>query len=293
MLKERILLPQYFCVVFVMISVSAGRPLTSLFASQLNASLLEIGLLTSCYSLLPLALAIQAGRVTDRVGAKFPIIFASLGIALAMFLPFFYPFLLSLFISQLLLGISQLFALVALQNSTASSTKKEHRERSISNFSLFTSFGMLIGPLIGGYAAEHFSYRVSFCLLAISPLLSVLIAAWMKNDKQDTDQVSKTGHGMSSILKEVITSPNLKMAIIISMLILASMDIFNVYFPLFASSIGMNSAQIGWLLATQALASMMVRLCMSYIVERLGRVRVLWVFILIGAVSLCSKDCCC
>lgn len=62
--------PFLAATIFIFIPVFAARPMTSLFAKQLGASIIEIGLITACFSILPLLLAIFAGRYIDRYGER-------------------------------------------------------------------------------------------------------------------------------------------------------------------------------------------------------------------------------
>lgn len=81
----------YFtAAIFVLIPVAAVRPMTSLFATELGASMVEIGVLTACYSLTPLFLAVIVGRFIDRFGERLPLMLGSFGMIVALLLPFFF-----------------------------------------------------------------------------------------------------------------------------------------------------------------------------------------------------------
>lgn len=272
----------YIAVIFVFIPVFASRPMTSLFAKSLNASMLEIGLITACYSLAPLILAVFAGRYIDKAGEKIPIFVGSLGILLSLSLPFFSQSIIILYISQLLLGGSQLMAILAIQNGVAKSTTHANRDQAIGSFSLFSSIGMLLGPILGGYAAEHFGFQIAYAILAVLPLFSMILILFMKSDSK---QNKSGGKNSSSSFKELFAIPALRKSILVSMIILSALDIFYVYFPLYAQSIGMSLSQIGWILAFQAGANSIVRIFMPKLVLYFGRVNILWVFMLIGAIS--------
>lgn len=69
------------------------------------------------------------------------------------------------------------------------------------------------------------------------------------------------------------------------MIILSALDIFYVYFPLYAQSIGLSLSQIGWILTVQAASNALVRIFMPQLVRNFGRITILWIFMAIGALA--------
>ncbi|MFS0574029.1 MFS transporter [Sporosarcina sp. 179-K 3D1 HS] len=272
--------PFLAAVIFILIPVFAARPMTSLFAKQLGASIIEIGMITACFSFLPLLLAIFAGRYIDRYGERMPLAIGSVGIFFSLCLPYLFPLIHVLYISQLLLGISQLLAILSIQNGVAKSSEGGSINSSIGSFSLFSSTGMLLGPLMGGYATEHFGFQMTYLLLAFVPLVSLILSYYVsgKDIVADSDK-----HKQNSSFKELIQISGLKSSLLVSMIVLSALDIFYVYFPLLAQSLGLSFSQIGWALAAQASANALVRIFMPRLVNNFGVTTILWIFMLIGA----------
>ncbi|MGG3888941.1 MFS transporter [Metabacillus fastidiosus] len=272
----------FIAVFFVLASVSAVRPMTSLFAKELDASMIEIGIITVCYSVTPLFLAVFAGRYIDRFGEKLPIIAGSICMFISLALPFYFPSIATLYISMLLLGGGQLLAILAIQNGVTKSASNETRDKAVGTLSLFTSTGLLFGPLIGGYVSEHFGFQTSYILLAVIPVITIIVSFFVAKIEKGA---SKEKQGKSANVKELLLLPGLGRSIFVSMLILSSLDIYSVYFPLYGQSIGLSVSQIGWVLAVQGAASALVRIIMPKLVEAYGRVTILWIFMGIGALA--------
>ncbi|RTR35177.1 MFS transporter [Robertmurraya yapensis] len=267
---------------FVLLPVAAVRPMTSLFAETLDATMTEIGFITACYSVTPFLLAIFAGRFVDKYGEKIPILIGSVSLVIALILPYLFPVLLTLYISQLILGGAQLLAIVAIQNGVASSVPPSKRDQAFANMSLFTSLGLMFGPLIGGYSTEHLGFQHSFLLFvffSIVPLVLSLIIKKSNQQKLNSDKIKTMG------VRKLLSIPKLKLSIFISMINLAAIDIFNVYYPLYSSSIGMSPSEIGWILTITALASVAIRVFISTLTEKLGRAKLISIFMFCGAVS--------
>ncbi|MEK3934848.1 MFS transporter [Sporosarcina sp. FSL W7-1349] len=272
--------PFLAATIFIFIPVFAARPMTSLFAKQLGASIIEIGLITACFSILPLLLAIFAGRYIDRYGERPPLALGSVGIFLSLCLPYFFPYTSILYLSQLLLGISQLMAILAIQNGVAKSSEGGSINSSIGSFSLFSSTGMLLGPLLGGYATEHFGFQTSYLLLAFVPLIALVLSFYIVN--KNVNQQSEPLEGKSNV-KELFQISGLRSSLLVSMIVLSALDIFYVYFPLLAQSLGLSLSEIGWALSAQATANALVRIFMPHLVNKFGITTILWIFMLIGA----------
>lgn len=267
---------------FITIPVAAVRPMTSLFAEELGANIIEIGVITACYSLAPLFLAVLSGRIIDRIGEKIPLMIGSAGMILGLLLPFLFPSIYIFYFSHLFLGGGQLIALVSAQNGIAQAVSSENRNRAIATLTLFTSMGLMLGPLIGGYATEHLGFQSSYLLLSFFSLSLLLVGCFLT--KKNNAALNKTANTKIK-LKDLLHIPGLKQSIFISMLILAALDLFNVYYPLYANSIGMTPSEIGWILTTQALASVITRIFMPALVKKIGIIRLLSIFMLFGAIA--------
>ena len=83
---------------------NGSRMLVSLYAIHLHASPFTVGALMSSFALLPMALAVSAGRMIDRIGARWPMFAASLAVALGVLLPFIWPRLPTLYAASTLIG---------------------------------------------------------------------------------------------------------------------------------------------------------------------------------------------
>jgi len=70
----------YFVILLSVLSSIAYRGskvLVSLDALHLGANSFMVGVLAALYALFPLLLAVYAGRISDRIGVRYPILFGS------------------------------------------------------------------------------------------------------------------------------------------------------------------------------------------------------------------------
>src|SRR5690554_3013137 len=95
------------------IGLKGSKVLLALYALHFGAGPISIGILAATYASVPLVLAVYAGRVSDRVGVRPPMILGSLGMGVALSIPVLYPALASLYVAAALLGASNIFFHVA------------------------------------------------------------------------------------------------------------------------------------------------------------------------------------
>lgn len=68
----------------------------------------------------------------------------------------------SLFASQAIVGISNVFIILSLQNVLGNAASRENREHYFSIYSMWAGVGSVIGPVAGGYLAQHVSNSFVF-----------------------------------------------------------------------------------------------------------------------------------
>ncbi len=100
-------------------AVLAGSRVTvSLDALAMGASPFVVGVLMAPYALLPMLLAIAAGRLSDRAGMRRPMLIGTTGIAIGAALPVLFAGLPILFASAAVVGAGFMIFQVAAQKAT-------------------------------------------------------------------------------------------------------------------------------------------------------------------------------
>ncbi len=263
------------------IVINATRPIITLSAYDMNASMLEIGILTASFAALPLLIAIKAGKITDTIGDRLPVILGLLGMAIGMFVPYLVESIWALYVSQILVGSSSIFIAISLQNVLGNHATKENRDYYFSMFALAVAAGAFVGPVMGGYLAEHLSYSAGFLVSMIICILLIAFAFYIPVVLKE--QVAEKVSLRSSL--QLVKDPLLQKALFSSALVLYSKDIFVAYFPLYGKEIGLSTSTIGWILSIQGLATMIVRFVLPKLLESLGREVVLFSSILLAGSS--------
>jgi MFS family permease len=107
----------YVLVILVVlnhIAYKGSKVLISLYAMDLGADPFTVGILFSLYSLFSLFIALYAGRLSDRLGARIPMLVGSCGLACGLLLPYLLPRLTTLYLSATLIGTLYVFHTVSV-----------------------------------------------------------------------------------------------------------------------------------------------------------------------------------
>lgn len=269
------------CIFSFHLVVNITRPLISLFAADLGATALEIGILTAAYAFFPLIIAIQAGKIADKVGDRLPVLIGMIGVALGMSLPYLFPAMWALYMSQIIVGIAHVFVVLSLQNVLGNWAPSDRRDHYYGIFSTTVSLASVIGPVSGGYLAQHFSFETAFFASVLICLLPIGFSLFIPVTNRLTETKSSGLFGSIGLLKIAV----LRKALISSALVLYSRDIYVAYFPLYANDLGLSASAIGWILSIQGITMMIVRIFLVRLTERYGRDPILIGSILIAGLS--------
>ena len=171
-------MPIFLALLVLLLNMSAFRGskvLVSLFALELGAPQIMLGVIVALYSLCPMLLALYAGKLADRFGVRWPLALGSLGMSLSLVLPGALPSLHMLYLSALLLGLSHVFYNISVQNLIGMLSSADTRTRNFSNLSLMIASGGFLGPLIAGFAIDTLGHAIGYLCIAVLPAVSAAI----------------------------------------------------------------------------------------------------------------------
>jgi MFS family permease len=225
------------------------------------------------YSFLPMWLAVGAGRLSDRIGVRRPMLAGSLGIALGVVLPRVFPGLPALFASTSLIGASFMLFQVAAQHATGALGPPTERAKNFSLLALGYSISGFCGPLLAGFLIDHADYGSTFLVLALLPLVPALVLAHgaLALPSPHQPHVRPTPGGIAELLRD----RHLRRVFAINALLAMSWDLHSFFIPVYGARIGLSASRIGIILAAFAAATFAVRLLTPWIVRRFTELEVL------------------
>src|SRR5262245_53282335 len=276
----------YFVVLLSVLSnigLRGSRVLVSLSALHLGANSFMVGVLAALFSVFPLVLAVYAGRVSDRVGVRAPIVLGSAGMALALLLPAAHQDLFLLLACPTLIGLGQIFVQVSIQNAVGSIGGAEARADNFGTFSLGASIATFVGPSLAGFSIDALGYRASYVVLASMSLAVVALALLFRRrlPERGAEESAKPGGRTLDLLREA----PLRRTLLMSGAALTGIELFSFYMPIYGKSIGLSATGIGMVLSAYAAAAFVVRLVMQDLARRYSEAGVLTASLFIAAAT--------
>ncbi|HEY5291053.1 MAG TPA: MFS transporter [Burkholderiales bacterium] len=264
---------------------NGSRMLVSLYAIHLHASPFTVGALMSSFALLPMVLAVSAGRLIDRVGARWPMFAASLAVALGVLLPFIWPRLGTLYAATTLIGTGFMVFHVAVNQVVGTIGGAQDRAANFSWLALGFSTSGSLGPLLTGFAIDSIGHVQTFLLLFLFPLVP-LILLWLNRPALPRARERKADAGEPRII-DLLRSRDLRRVFIASGLLSMGWDLYTFVIPIYGSRIGLSASTIGAIMGTFAVATFAVRLVMPLLVRRVREWPTITAALLISAGSYC------
>ncbi|HEY9447254.1 MAG TPA: MFS transporter [Burkholderiales bacterium] len=274
----------YFIVLLIVFNhaaFSGSRVGVSLYALELGADQLTVGIVMSLYAICPMLLGVYSGKLSDRLGPRLPMFIGTLGVGIALSLPLAFPGLTSLYIAALLLGSSFHFFFVPVQGTAGGVGGPGNRARNFAVISMGFSAASFIGPTVAGLAIDHIGHRLTFGVLAALTVLP-LVLIWLRPDllpKAAPASSESAGHRT----RDLWQIPRLREMFIASGFVSAGWDLFQFYFPVYGHSIGLSASAIGTVLGVFALATFAIRTVLPAMLKRMTEVEILALAILVAA----------
>jgi MFS family permease len=270
-------MPTIYLIVLVTVlthtSFKGSKVLISLYAIELGANPLMIGVLFAMYSAFPVLLSVYAGKLSDRYGYRLPMLFGACGLSGGLLLPFLVPKLAMLFVSATLVGLCYIFYTVSVQHLIGAYGDGAARTHNYSIFSLGVALTALLGPTSAGFAIDSLGHRASYLLLAAMPLVPIVLLAGFPKLIPHTRsaRTAKGGQRVSDLLRE----RPLRRVLITAGIIETGLELFNFFLPIYARSLGLSASRIGIVMGSFALALLVVRTVMPGLSRRTSEERVL------------------
>ncbi len=259
----------------------ADKIVLALFALELGASPLIVGVLTALFSVAAATLAVKVGRLADRFGARWLFALGSSVCALCMLAPVFWATLPAFWIGALGVGAAIAFANVLGQNLVGVLSNSENRTRNFSNYMLLGAMGNFIGPLLTGFAIDHAGFPMTALMTSLlAALATVLVLIWGGLLPKGDRRAQK-----SSNILEAISAPAMRSVLLVASVVQVGFDSFHSFMPVYAHGVGLSASAIGIALSAFAVASFLSRLGMPRAIAIWGEHRVMAGGFIFGALA--------
>lgn len=251
------------------ITMKGSRILMTLYAVDMGAGPFETGILFALYGLFPFLLAVAAGRIADRLDNRLLMYWGLGTYTVSLALPFFFPSLTILFIVAPLWGFTSMLWVVATQNLVGVLSTAETRTRNYSYYSLGESTGSVLGPIIVGLSIDTLSYQPAFLIMAAIPALCALAIVAKRNAIPHTAIADTTAQAPRN-MKDLLALPAMRNALLTNAAVMAGLDLFNLYMPIYGHSLNFSATTIGLIMGAFGAAAFITRLAIPPVTRRYG-----------------------
>jgi len=223
-------------------------PLLPIYADQLGATALEIGLINAGFSLSLMVSLPFMGRLSDRIGRK---VFLCSGLALLTIASICFIWAqnpLQLILVRIFQGIGASMHLPIAQAYLGDITPKGEEGKWMGHFNAILFSGMSLGPLFGGVLTDLFSINTTFLVMAALCLIGLIATIIFLPEVTERITSEKQGAAFTGLRQSNI----LKGAFAFRMATGFSMACIMTFLPLFASqNLGLSVSLIGLLIASR------------------------------------------
>ncbi|HOX89880.1 MAG TPA: MFS transporter [Burkholderiaceae bacterium] len=266
-------------VVLTHTAFGATRVTTSLYALSQQASAFTVGVLMSLFALLPMVLAVGAGRWIDRIGPRRPLTLGLSLLAAGAALPALFPAKVAdvapLLVSSVLAGTGFMYTQMTVQQLVGHLADPARRATAFSWLAMGFSISGLIGPVMSGYLIDHGGFRLTYlALLALVTAGAALLwrhrrglpAHWLHESAERPEGEHPFALFRHRPVRQVLVA---------SALVSMAWDLQTFMIPVYGTAVGLSASQVGLVLGGFATATFLIRFAMPWVSRRMDEWQVL------------------
>jgi len=255
----------------------SARMTGSLYALANNESTFTVGVMMALFALVPMLIAVRAGRWLDAVGPWRPTVTGILLCWGGLILPAAFPYATAdvapLLVSAALVGTGSTLAMLSVQQVVGERADPNHRAAAFSWLALGASISGFFGPVASGMLIDSFGHRVTFAVL-VAVVLLALGLTWANRALLPARDGTVTGPEPLHPF-ELLKHAELRRVLIASALISMSWDLQTFMVPVHGIRVGLSASQIGFVLGSFSVATFTIRLAMPWLSRQFSEWQVL------------------
>lgn len=257
-----------FATFIDLLTYSVAVPVLPDLAARFGASPTVIGLLFASFGVTLFAFSVPMGGLSDRIGRRAPMTIALLALAASTLLFAFASSLIWLFAARLVQGAADAMTWVVGLALIADLYSPRERGRIVGIMMAGTSFGLMIGPSVGGWLYELGGIRTPFivvaCVTAINALGFLLI------------DMPRPTAARAVPFAQVLSVPAVQVCVAVAAIGSATIAMLEPVLSLFfAREAGLTPARVGTVFGIAALVSTLLHPVWGRLSDRYGARRLM------------------
>ena len=269
----------------------AIRPALSYAVLELGYGPVWLATMTAAFALPPLLLALTTGRLVDRVGERPGMVLGGLALTGSSLLAYFGAGqLVALIAATGLLGVGIIFSMVGEQSAVAGQAGQRGMDSAFGIYTFITSLGQGVGPLLllipptAGTLSPPLAPIAAVCALAGLGIVATSLG--FGSYRRTVPEPEAPARRWPA--RRLIALPGMWRALLVSGLILASIDVTLAYLPALVHGRGIAPVWLTAMLGARAVAQMLSRINLGRLTRVFGRRRLTITACAASALALCG-----
>ncbi len=260
----------FFSIFATVTGVGIVIPLLPIYARDMGASGLYIGLIFGSFSLSRTFFLPYFGRLSDKKGRKPFIVIGLFTYALISFAFILSHSVESLIVLRFIQGITSALILPVTQAYVGDITPKGREGFTMGVFNMSIFLGLSIGPLIGGWVHDRFNLQATFVSMGFLALIGFLFSLFLLPPTRSEQSLSRK-NGLIS-WAQLLKDKELIGLCLFRFTYLACIGIILGFLPVYAdSAFSLSSTSIGILVMLGIFVSGLMQIPMGFLADRVNR----------------------
>ena len=269
-LDKKVFATLFFSVFASITGVGIVVPLLPIYAHNLGAGGLYVGLIFGAFSLSRTFLLPFFGRLSDQKGRKPFIVAGLLAYALVSLTFMLSDDIETLILIRFMQGIGSAMMMPAIQAYVGDITPEGSEGLTMGMFNISVFGGLSVGPLIGGFINDHFSLNTSFAYMGFLSLVGFLLSFFFLPPTHCEQMVYREKD--STTWKQLLKDRDIAGLFLFRFAYTACISIIWSFMPLFADSeFSLSSSSIGVLMMLGVLTSGLIHAPMGFLADHRNR----------------------
>jgi len=256
---------------------TSARMIGSLYALANGASTFTVGVLMALFALVPMLIAVRAGRWLDAVGPRKPLAAGAALLGVGAVMPALFPYpvadIAPLLVGACLVGTGSMLIQQTTIHIVGSRADPAQRAADFSWMAVGASVAGLIGPVASGLLIDFAGHRTAFAALTLLTLANGVLLYVHRAHLPSRNAPPVAAEPRPTF--DLLSFNDVRNVLIAVALISMSWDLQTFMMPVHGTAVGLSASEIGLVLGAFAVATFTIRLAMPALSRRLREWQVL------------------
>ncbi|MFA7197694.1 MAG: MFS transporter [Methanoculleus sp.] len=274
----------FISVFATMLGLGVVSPLLPIYAENLGATGIWLGIIFSAFSLSRSVFMPIVGRISDRRGRKWIILIGMFAYATLSLTYIVADSIYSLTAVRFAHGIASAMVVPIAMAYIADLSEKGKEGSHMGNFSISMFLGMGVGPLLGGFLNDALGMDSVFYVMAgLSAFATLLVAVSLPEAKPGHLKIPKIE---PVPMCEIFTLPAIRGVLVFSFISALGRGGMMVFIPVFAPLIAISPTEVGIVLSANTFLMALLQMPIGRLTDTGNKVTLIVVGSAVTAVSL-------